>query len=227
MKTTIGGAFDIVTLDHAKNPNDEGFWPYVTGLAREGDGKYQNETKKINIENNTLVNINVHDAFISRGDNNGMLKNATPDSQGNYWNRKCLLIVNQEGALRTREKRLCDLLTILKLNNKLNKQINLKMGQANEYKIADLTNDYKSLDHYLRDHDVIEVLKEFGDNLSATWAKDNEMAAKIFFDPNHSYYPPEARWFGYENKFASMQSDNSASEDENEDISMDELKKYM
>lgn len=94
------GNVAIAVMDNGRRPGDDGFWPYTTGLAKDGDGAYKAENKKAGtskvITMKNLLDINVVDSGYRRQsqDNNVILRNVSVDEKNNkQWGRKYLLIV--------------------------------------------------------------------------------------------------------------------------------------
>jgi hypothetical protein len=59
-----------------------------------------------------------------------------------------------------------------------------------------------SLDHYLDDEDVVEVMESNCTLLSPTFALDHPEEASIYFNPLRNIYPVEAHRYGWVDKVA-------------------------
>jgi hypothetical protein len=94
---------------------------------------------------------------------------------------------------------------ILRYTQQVTKKLNktLRPGSAaNEYKVGgDLTPDDvadgKSLDHYLLDEEINELMMNHVPDLGPTWAVDFPDMAKWFLDENRPTYPAFALEIGY------------------------------
>lgn len=127
----------------------------------------------------------------------------------------------------------------LQITKKLNKILR-PTASVNEYKVGgDLTpdnvNEAKSLDHYLLDEEINEIMMNHVPNLGPNWAVENPEVAKWFFDENRSSHPAFALEIGYISAGVSPGLNLPDDEGENEFISEDltkpmtaeELAKYM
>jgi hypothetical protein len=190
---------------------------------------------------------------------NCKLQNELFDQKNNRnWGRKCLVVVNEK--VRVKVERLTtvarlidvsalsmltgfviystDIILVHQVTKKLNKT--LRPGSSvNEYKIGgDLTpddvNDGKSLDHYLLDEEINELMMNHVTGLGPTWAVDNPEVAKWFLDENRSTYPAFALEIGYVSTGVSPGLNLPEDEDYKcsaeqlaTPMSVDELAKYM
>jgi hypothetical protein len=112
-------------------------------------------------------------------------------------------------------------------------------GAVNEYKVGgDLTpediDQGKSLDHYLLDEEINELMMNHVPNLSPTWAVDNPAMAKWFMDENRSNYPAFALEIGYVSTGISPRLNlpdeegfKCSAEELSKPMSAEELAKYM
>lgn len=95
-------------------------------------------------------------------------------------------------------------------------------------------NDGKSLDHYLLDEEVNEIMMNHVHGLGPTWAVDNPEVAHWFLDENRPDYPAFALEIGYVSKgrtpgfnLPEEEDDKCSSETLAKPMSAAELAKYM
>ena len=128
-----GGMFEIIYLDSKRNKANDGYFPFVTGLATDGNGEYKvrmllhsiadyitpllthtsatqgkDKTGKEYIYKcNDLIDLGIGYAFFRRKcvGENCKLQNELFDQKNNRnWGRKCLVIVNPQ--VRSKVERL-------------------------------------------------------------------------------------------------------------------------
>ena len=237
MFRTKNGVYELIGLNHRLNKHDDGYWPYTTGLAREENGFYEGRDKTQQVENKSLLDANVVDALFRRGPNNSILQGETPDRNGRKWARKFLLVRNDpQDYGRDDESIIRTSMQILKTTVDLNRKIDGRnKPNMNKYMISKQIigkrNDESlpSLDKFLRDIDVLEILKRDNeDSLSPTWAKDYPEAAAIFFSPSRKEYPIESHQFGFENKLSTFNNpEDPEFRDEVENVDVSNVDKYL
>lgn len=92
----------------------------------------------------------------------------------------------------------------------VNAFVQLKGGHRFSEEINPVDNGVVSLDHYLPDNDVMEVLKTYiGDTPNPTFATENELRASVYFNPAHTTYPVTALQRGYRNITEATRDDDS------------------
>ena len=94
------GNIAVAFMDNGRKKGDDGFWPFTTGLAKDGDGIYKAENRKTGkvktISMRNLLDIYVVNSGYRRESlhNNVILRNVSVDEKNNkQWGRKYLLIV--------------------------------------------------------------------------------------------------------------------------------------
>lgn len=115
------------------------------------------------------------------------------------------------------------------VTKKLNKILR-PASSTNLYKVGgDLTpddvNEGKSLDHYLLDEEINEIMMNHVPNLGPTWAKDNPDVAKWFLDEKRTSYPAFALEIGYTS--TGVSPGFNLPEDEDSKCTAEELAKPM
>lgn len=258
IQSSGGGMIDVITMDSRRSKHNDGFWPFVTGLATDGNGQYkviyiaivspfanheqtltlsfskQGKDKKgveFVYECNDILELGIPYAFMRRKElnENSRLDNELYDKKnGRYWGRKCLLRVNTQ--VRTKLERMTTLARLIDVTHKLNKKLR-PSASSNMYKIGgDLTpEDVKeclSLDHFIMDEEVNEVMMNHVTDLGPTWAVDNPELAKCFLDPKRHSYPAFALEIGYVNT-GTNKAFNLPEDEEDTKCSAEELKKPM
>jgi hypothetical protein len=200
-----GGFFEVAYLNHGRNCHDDGYYPHTVNLVR-GGGTFLDKNNRVQSDER-LVQHGFLNCYFRRGPDGEILTNITV-SRGLTWNRRLLLKCNTpEDAInggRTDEQMIDTLATLCRVTVDLNARIDLNSRVTNDYAYAQPVHEKNpvdgedvSLDHYLLDRDVVEVLEGNCDILGPTFAVDYPEVASVYFDPYRATYPPEVHKYGW------------------------------
>jgi hypothetical protein len=226
--TIKGGSIFVVYLNSKNCSQSDGFAPYTFGLGQHADGEYKkyDQSGKLlkEFECDTLLTMGCVGSYVRRG-SGGMYGNSLVNKQmgkgGQAYGRKVLAFfaqenVNELNAAARQKHKFKVLYEILVLTNKLNKKMN-PGNKGNKYRIC-LEDDppiekQKSLDAYLRDRDVVNIMQSYCLQLDEFWVKKNPESAKIFFDETRKKYPEMAHSFGYMDTLSKFNDPDDVEED--------------
>lgn len=210
-----GGFFEIAYLEHARNTNDDGYFPHTVNLVR-GGGTFQDRNDNI-IVDERLADQGFMSVHFRRGPDGNTLTNVTV-SRGVQWNRRVLLKCNTPEEIRdgrTDAQMIGTLATLCRVTVDLNTRVDVNSRVANNYAYAPpvhkknpVDGEAVSLDFHMVDREVVAVLETYCTILSPTFAVDYPDAASVYFDPFRKTFPAEILKYGWVNDVTNRRDGN-------------------
>ena len=199
-----GGIFEVAFLEHGRVALDEGFHPHTKSLIR-GGGAFEAKNLVVHSDDR-LTDMGFVSVHFRRGQDGDARRNVTM-SNGDRWKQHVLLRCNTTEEIikgRTDDDMSNTLHMVCQVTSEWNKKLGNNSRVANEYSYAKplheknpIDGESVSLDHYLLDHEVLDVMVTYCPILSPTFAGDHPDIAAVYFTPNRASYPEGSYKFGF------------------------------
>lgn len=209
---TLGGLYEIYTLDHGRNRYDDGYWPYTIRLLRTGP--FTSNGRTVGIPR--ILDTEISDAVYRRGPDGDILRNATAPTDGGlpYPRRAAVRCNTFEEIIRgrTEEDSLRSCGQVMRVTMEANAMVDeARRGPRNRYEVSPnivrerrANGDLVGLDFYLLDDDVVRIMMRnctllFNEDETpnANFVRDNPEVAAVYFDPDRTSFPDICRQWGF------------------------------
>ena len=212
---TRGHVFEIIYTEDALNPGNDCYAPHTFKLAY-GMGEFIDKNGK-QWHDLALLSMGIVGVYPRRGPDGSKLMNATFTGT-TRWGRRALVRFNN-GDVRSTQQIEADLTALINLTVKYNNLIDNGQGR-NEYRygapvqvLNPRDGDLVSLDHYLTDASVLELIHKYFGEPRPEWFSESEDRASVYFDKFRDTYPPAAHLWGYQDKQVETPNSDEASID--------------